>query len=348
MSSPHSGIQGLVELARRDRVELRPVLLRVLTDLYVQEAVHGPAERARYAELACRFLDNADLATRTIVAERLASYPGTPPAVAGKLAHDEISVANPLLRRSTALSEAELHSILDHRGIAHAIAIAARENLPASVAQRLRETGMRRAIPTVAPPCASVPESNPAVSFALARRYFATSARERRLIVAAIACCPPVDHEERLRRLDRSFNDRLERAALRHRAPEFTTLLRDHAGMPGDVAERVVSDSSGEPLAAICRAFDMPFNTASRILLFLNPAIGGSVQRVFGLANGYDEMAPASARRLAAAWCGLGASLRTPRAVWTRRASERNDPRPAPRQSIRCVTPARPAAANES
>ena len=347
MSSPHSGIQGLVELARRDRVELRPVLLRVLTDLYVQEAVHGPAERARYAELACRFLDNADLATRTIVAERLASYPGTPPAVAGKLAHDEISVANPLLRRSTALSEAELHSILDHRGIAHAIAIAARENLPASVAQRLRETGMVRAIPAIVPARAA-PEMNPGVTIALARRYFATNARERRLIVAAIACCPPVDHEERLRRLDRSFNDRLERAALRHRAPEFTTLLRDHAGMPGDVAERVVSDPSGEPLAAICRALDMPFDMASRILLFLNPAIGGSVQQVLGLASSYDEMRPASARRLAAAWCGLGASLRTPRAVWTRRASERIDPRPAARHSIRCVTPARPAAANES
>jgi uncharacterized protein (DUF2336 family) len=347
MSSPHSGIQGLVELARRDRVELRPVLLRVLTDLYVQEAVHGPAERARYAELACRFLDNADLATRTIVAERLASYLGTPPAVAGKLAHDEISVANPLLRRSTALSEAELHSILDHRGIAHAIAIAARENLPASVAQRLRETGMVRAIPAIAPARAA-PELNPGVTYALARRFLATKTDERRLILTALACCPPVDHEERLRRIDRSFNDRLERSALRHRTPEFVALLHEQGGMPGDVAERIVSDPSGEPLAAICRALDMPFDTASRILLFLNSAIGGSVQQVLGLASSYDEMRPASARRLAAAWCGLGASLRTPRAVWTRRASERIDPRPAARHSIRCVTPARPAAANES
>lgn len=348
MSSPHSGIQGLAELARRDRGELRPVLLRALTDLYVQEPVHGPAERARYGELACRFLDSVDIATRTAVAERLANYPGTPPAVAGKLARDDISVASPVLRRSTALSESELHSILDSRGIAHAIAIAARERLPASVAKRLRDTGMGRTTPAAAAARSSVQETNPAVTFALARRFLATNADERQLILTAIACCPPVEHEERLRRLDRAFNDRLERAALRHRAPEFAALLHDHAGLPGDIAERIVSDSSGEPLAAICRALDMPFDTASRILLFLNPAIGGSVQQVFGLANGYEAMKPASARRLAGAWCGLGASLRTPRPVWTRRARERNDPRPAPRHSIRCVTPARPAAANES
>jgi uncharacterized protein (DUF2336 family) len=44
------------------------------------------------------------------------------------------------LRRSAALGESELHAILDRRGIAHAIAIAARANLPLSVVKRLRKT----------------------------------------------------------------------------------------------------------------------------------------------------------------------------------------------------------------
>jgi uncharacterized protein (DUF2336 family) len=347
MSSPHSGIQGLVDLARRDRVELRPVLLRVLTDLYVQEATHGPAERARYAELACRFLDSVDLATRAVVAERLANYPNTPPAVAGKLARDDISVANPVLRRSTVLSEAELHSILDHCGIAHAIAIGKREDLPVSVAERLRETGMRRGAPPVAK-VLPAPETNPAVTYTLARRFLVTGSEERRLILTALACCPGVDQEERLRRIGGGINARLEQAALQHRSREFAALLREHTGMPRDIAERILGEPTGEPLAALCRAFDMPFSTASRILLFLNPAIGGSVGRVIGLADVYKEMHLANARRLMAAWCGLGADLRAPRAVWTRRAGERNDPRPAPQLSIRCVTPARPAAASES
>jgi uncharacterized protein (DUF2336 family) len=313
MSSPHSGIQGLVELARRDRVELRPVLLRVLTDLYVQEAVHGPAEKARFAELASRLLDSVDLATRAAVAERLARYAGTPPAVAAKLARDDISVANPILRRSSVLSEAELHSILDSSGIAHAIAIAARKNLPQSIAARLREAGMgcaqKNAHGDQAPMAtqSNMQAMSPAVTFTLARRFLMTNSDERRLILTAMACCPPADDEERLRRLDRGFNDQLERTALQHRSTEFMMLLHDHAGMPGDIAARIVGETSGEPLAVVCRALDMPFNTASRILLFLNPEIGGSVQRVFTLASRYEGTKPENARRLTAAWCGLGA-----------------------------------------
>jgi uncharacterized protein (DUF2336 family) len=348
MSSSHSGIQGLVELARRDRVELRPVLLRVLTDLYVQEPAHGPAERTRFAELAIRFLESADPGTRAVVAERLANYSGTPPAVAGKLARDDISVAGPILRRSRALSEAEFHSILDSCGIAHAVAIAAREDLPASVAQRLRETGMSRSAETAKAAQPAAQKADPAITFTLARRYLATNTPERRLIATALACCPAVEREERLRRLERGFNDRLERAALRHRAQEFASLLHHRTGMPGDIALRIVNDRSGEPLAAICRALEMPFDTASRIFLFLNPAIGGSARQVLGLAQGYEEMKPAIAQRLMGAWCGLDAGLKPRASVWTRIARERIDPRPAPRRSIRCVTPARPAAASES
>jgi uncharacterized protein (DUF2336 family) len=352
MSSPHSGIEGLVELARSDRVELRPVLLRVLTDLYVQEPAHGPAERARYAELAVRFLESADPVTRALVAERLANYPGTPPAVAAKLARDDISVAGPILRRSKALSESELHSILESCGIAHAVAIAAREDLPASIAQRLRETGtLRAAKAPIAETGASTTrtrETDPAITFTLARRYLATNKSERRMIATALDCCPAVDREERLRRLERGFNDRLERAALRHRGQEFASLLHNRTGMPGDIALRIVNDPSGEQLAAICRALEMPFDTTSRIFLFLNPAIGGSARQVLGLAQGYEKMQPAIARRLMGAWCGFSAGLRPQPSVWTRIARERIDPRAAPRRSIRCVTPARPAAASES
>src|SRR5690606_22710154 len=80
------------ESAARDGRGLRPVRLRVLPDLYVQEPVHVPSERARFAELACRLLDRAEAATRAAVAERLAGYSETPPQVAEKLSRDEIAV----------------------------------------------------------------------------------------------------------------------------------------------------------------------------------------------------------------------------------------------------------------
>jgi uncharacterized protein (DUF2336 family) len=333
MSSSHSGIQALVDIARRDGMEMRPVLLRVLTDLYVQEPVHGAAERARFAELACRLLDRAELSTRAAVAERLAGYSETPPQVAEKLSRDEIVVAAPILKRSSVLNEAALHMVLNFCGPAHAAAIAERHNLPPRIAKRLKEMSIPRN--ELAGLDEAELEQARGTTFALARRYLAAKSHERLTIFSAIAACPSVEQEEMLRGLDRSLG-------------EFVAHLHEATGMARDVATRIVRDPSGEPLAVICRALDVPFTTASRILLFLNPSVGATAQQVFGMASRYVEMTPANARRLAAAWCGLGDGLRPERAMWTRTRRERIDPRPVPARSIRCTTPARPAAANES
>lgn len=325
---------------------MRPVLLRVLTDLYVQEAEHGPSERVRFAELACRLLDAVDAGTRAAVAERLAPHRATPPAVAAQLARDEIAVAGPILRRSPALSEAELHSILDSRSAAHAAAIAEREALPPSVAARLGLKHTQAAMP--AKQRMTGPQTDPAVTRALARRFLIARHEERQLILTALPACPPGGDEERLRRTGRGLHEKLERAALRHRIAEFAALLRDHAGLPRDIAMRVAAEPSGEPLAAFCRALQMPFGMASRILLFLNSGSGGSVERVFAHAANYEAIRPQNALRLAAAWSTPGAELRPERAKWTRTRRERIDPRPAAVRTIRGVTPAQPASSNGS
>lgn len=327
MLSPHSSIQGLIDLARRDGADMRPALLRAITDLFVLEPAHTPADRARFAELACRLFDSVDTPVRAAVAERLAGYPGTPAVVAARLARDEIAVADPILRRSPLLGEAELHAILDSRGIAHAIAIAARTSLPRSVLRRLAEAGT--CTPRTAQRAQPAPgETDPALTIALGRRYLVTGPDERRLILTALPCCPAIGDEERLRRIDHGFGAQLERAALRHRAHEFALLLRQTAGLSGEVAARAVTDPSGEIAVAICRALEIPFDATSRILLFLNPQIGASVQRVFGLADWFEKISPAAARRLMAAWCALGPERERPRARREERAEEpRFDPR---------------------
>ena len=102
-----SSLQGLIELSRRDGVEIRPTLLRVLVDLYIQQPMHTPSEAARFTELVCRLCERADLPTRIAVAQRLAVYSGTPAAVALRLAREEMAVAEPVLRHCKALGAAE-------------------------------------------------------------------------------------------------------------------------------------------------------------------------------------------------------------------------------------------------
>ena len=74
-------------LSRREGVDIRPTLLRVLTDLYVQASAHSADEERQFIELTSRLIDEVDDATRAAVRARLAIYPGTPAEILGKLGH---------------------------------------------------------------------------------------------------------------------------------------------------------------------------------------------------------------------------------------------------------------------
>jgi hypothetical protein len=90
-----AGLDGLMALSRREGVDIRPTLLRVLTDLYVQIDVHSSDEQRHFVELASRLIDEVDDATRTAVRARLAAYPATPVEVLRKLGLGPLSPGQP-------------------------------------------------------------------------------------------------------------------------------------------------------------------------------------------------------------------------------------------------------------
>lgn len=79
------GLDSLVGLSRHG-ADVKPALLRVLTDLYVQKPTHSQAEESQYIELALRLIDAVDVPTRAAVARQLATYPNAPRAVLNRLA----------------------------------------------------------------------------------------------------------------------------------------------------------------------------------------------------------------------------------------------------------------------
>src|SRR5580692_4710399 len=76
-----SGFDGLMNLSRREGVDIRPTLLRVIADLYVQTSAHSEEEARQFVELTSRLIDQVDDATRAAVRARLALYPATPAPV---------------------------------------------------------------------------------------------------------------------------------------------------------------------------------------------------------------------------------------------------------------------------
>ncbi len=293
-----SSLQGLIELSRRDGVEIRPTLLRVLVDLYIQQPMHTASEAARFTELVCRLVEHADRPTRIAIATRLAPYSGTPAAVVLRLAREEMAVAEPLLRLSKVFGAAELHAVLDLKSVPHAIAIAARADLPKSVAARITGHAPNSSAQMTSAQADLAPEPDQPI----AGRFLEAEQAERLQILAALERLGPLESREWRSSIPAAILDRLEQAALRRAPLEFARLLEHSLDVPPPVAQRIVSDPSGEPVLVLLRALAAPVETVSRILLLLNPDIGQSVQRVFALTRLYATIAEPVAQYLAQAW----------------------------------------------
>ena len=137
-------LDGLIGLARQDGVDVRPTLVRVLTDLYVQKRSHTRDEEHRYTELVLWLIASVDVATRAAVARKLASYAHAPRLVARRLARDVFEVAEPVLKWSPCLTSEDLLAIIRDFGPRYAAAIAERRAGGAAADGRIDRSGGRR------------------------------------------------------------------------------------------------------------------------------------------------------------------------------------------------------------
>jgi hypothetical protein len=269
---PFPGFDGLMTLSRREGVDIRPTLLRVLTDLYVQTRAHSDDEARQFVELSCRLIDQVDDATRAAVRARLAVYPATPPAVLKKLG---------------------LKPAPDQR-----VAVASQIPAPADPAPPFKapsEPQLRMA---------STLSLQPKDAAEINDMFFGASASERALILHNLAETP-LRASARIpdARAARAI-ETLEMAAFAADVENFTLELGEALILPVRIAAQVVGDPGGEPLACALRALNMPGAVFQRVLLFLDPAFGSSVTTVYRLSRLYDRLSERSALIMLAAWRG--------------------------------------------
>ena len=300
------GFDGLMTLSRREGVDIRPTLLRVLTDLYVQTSVHSGDEERQFVELTSRLIDQVDDATRAAVRARLAIYPGTPVEVLRKLGLN-----------------------------------------PSSPDQRVSVAREIPAPPSAAPPVKALSEAQlrmasnlsmqPKDAAEINEMFFRASASERALILHNLPDTP-LKASARIpaARAKRAI-ETLEMAAFAVDVENFSLELGETLILPSRVAVQVVNDPGGEPLACACKALAMPSAVFQRVLLFLNPEFGSSVNYVYRLSRLYDRLSERSALIMLAAW--RGSTLAVTRAKYRPGLydDERHRARSAPAQ-------ARPAA----
>ena len=268
-----SGFDGLMNLSHREGVDIRPTLLRVLADLYVQTTTHSEQEARQFVELTSRLIDQVDDATRAAVRARLAVYPATPAEVMHKLG----------LRRSHPAPIVP---------VASAIPSTPQEAPPAKAPT---EAQLRMA---------SNLSMRPNDAAEISDMFFAAGASERALIPHNLADTP-LKASARIPavRAARALHI-LEMAAFAEDTENFALELGEALILPQRIAEQVVHDPGGEPLACAARALDMPSAAFQRVLLFLNPEFGSSVHNVYRLSRLYDRLSERSALVMLAAWRG--------------------------------------------
>jgi hypothetical protein len=239
---PFPGFDGLMTLSRREGVDIRPTLLRVLTDLYVQTPAHTADEERQYVELASRLIDEVDDATRAAVRARLSIYLKTPPAIAKKLALQPFNLSS---------TDTQIEGLQESE----------------------------RRTPDNSHSAATSLIQSDAVE--LSDMFFAADAKERRLILRKLDKAPLSATASVDASLAEHAIGVLEHAALEADIIGFTAELAHALALPNRLAQLIAEDEGGELLACAAKALDMPTDAFERVLLFLDPELGASITRVY-------------------------------------------------------------------
>jgi uncharacterized protein DUF2336 len=299
------GFDGLMTLSRREGVDIRPTLLRVLTDLYVQTTTHTADEERQFVELTSRLIDQVDDATRAVVRGRLSVYPGTPVTIMRKLGLQPASPRVPLAPR---IPEAP----------------------PAP--------------PPIKPPTEaqlrmSALSMQPNDAAEISAMFFSATAGERALILHNLGEAPLKPAARITTARTARAIETLEMAAFAADIENFTLELGEALILPARIAAQVVNDPGGEPLACAMKALEMPSAVFQRVLMFLNPEFGASVNNVYRLSRLYDRLSERSALIMLAAWRGATVAVTRAKYKPALYDDERHRARTAPAQTRPAVQP---------
>jgi uncharacterized protein (DUF2336 family) len=298
----------LSDIGLHGGVDMRPTLLRVLTDLYVQKLTHTPDEECHYTVLALRLLDSVDVQTRAAVAVRLAHHLSPPRSVVEKLAADLPEVSAALRSKRPAQMRGDF-------------AAAERNSSLAAIAHPRAAQAPRMPVPV---------GLTADVAGELNELFFAANANERRLILLNLHIVTSVPARCVAIVRDGTVGRKLEGAALARKHEDFASELARALRVSRQQARRIAGDELGEPIVVAAKALGLPRDLLYRILLFVNTAVGHSVERVHALATLYDELNAQAVQDLVAVWQVLNVNTDA-RGTATHRpllANEKKSPHP--------------------
>ena len=314
-------LSGLIELSRIAHLDLKPVILRVQTDLFVQAANRDKSELESFASLAGGLIPIVDEETAAIVAEKLAPFADTPQSVLATLAARGGRIRDIVMGSAVTLSPALIDAaLLDGADLGSAMA--GRPGLPRAVIAELAHRGdpaIDRALAgnlgitlrgenvrdlvgrgrtdpdlgrlLIVRPDLSAAELAPLYLHADPIRRDAI--REAVAATAALRPCPPPP---------RDLGAVLLGLSAAHDVPGFIAALSDGLGLPTNFL-RAAPDAGAryDLLTLALRAADLHEEEAVYVFLTLDEAVSRSAERVFELVRLFRTTDRPAARDLLSA-----------------------------------------------
>lgn len=131
-------LHSLLQLALDKSIEGREELTSRIAQLSLErEHMLSDQERDLIFDILDKLIHEFEVPIRKRLSDRLSRNPAAPRALVVALANDDFEVAQPVLLRSTLLSDEELIGIIQHRSRQHQIAIARRRDLSEAVSDEL-------------------------------------------------------------------------------------------------------------------------------------------------------------------------------------------------------------------
>ncbi|KQP80975.1 DUF2336 domain-containing protein [Methylobacterium sp. Leaf117] len=314
-------LSGLIELSRLDNLDLKPVILRVQTDLFLSASVRDRKTMSSFASLAGGLIPIVDDETAEAVARKLAPFPDTPPALLAALiargggARDAVIAGAPILIQPMIdaalsdgaeigaaiasrhdLSRATLAELIarDDPAIDKSLAQNPAANLPSEMLARLVGRARRR------PDLARVFLARRDLAHADVAPLFLYADESRReaighamMATAALRPLPPAPREA---------GTVLTEFSARGDISGFIGAITQLLGLPKGFLTATPDPSLRyELLTVALRAAGLHEEEAVYIYLTLNETVASSVDRVFNLVKLFRTLPRAAARDVLAA-----------------------------------------------
>ena len=300
-------VTGLIELSRDPQLDLKPVILRVQTDLFLAAPVRDRAVLAAFCALATGLIRTVDAATALTVARKLAPCPDTPPAVLASLAALGGPVCAAVLETAPELAP-EVIAAAREAGFEVEEVVAVQEEEP-ELPGDLQAGDSHETVDPIAEArldperAATLLGQGDIAPADLAPLWLHAGKAQRQAIIEAVGAtaalrpCPPAPN---------SLGNTLTGLSRAGHVPAFGKALADGLGIPETFLTAAPDPSARYDLLTLAlRAANLSEAEAVFIFLTLSPTVARSVDRVYALVQLFRSLDRATARDLVGAVLGV-------------------------------------------